>query len=121
MSRPAPAVDAPPDPPVFEAPWHGEVFALTVHLQAQGRFTWPEWTARFGAALAEAGEGTSLDGGDDYFSVWVSALESLLAEDGSAPLSEQARLRAAWEQAYLSTPHGAPVRLPEAGPPEPER
>lgn len=27
--------------PVFEAPWHAHLFALTVHLNESGLFDWP--------------------------------------------------------------------------------
>lgn len=136
MTRPLP--DAVPQP-VFSAPWHAQLFALTVHLNESGLFSWPDWTARFGATLArhglaraqeeardgardgievEAEKGTQygaqhggLDGGDDYFAAWLETLETLLAEGGTAPTAEVETLRAAWETAYLSTPHGDPVRL----------
>lgn len=99
-----------PDP-VFAEPWHAQVFALTVHLNESGRFTWADWTKRFGATLAQHGLNRELDGGDDYFNAWLETLETLLAEDGSAERTEAAQVRAAWEHAYLTTPHGAPVRL----------
>ena len=42
-----------PDP-VFEDPWHAQLFALTVHLNETGCFDWPDWAKRFGATLAAA-------------------------------------------------------------------
>lgn len=99
--------------PVFEAPWHAQVFALTVHLNEAGRFTWPDWTARFGERLAARGLDHSLDGGDDYFTAWVETLEDVLAEQGLAERAAVAEMQAAWEAAYLATPHGAPVKLPD--------
>ena len=42
---------APPEP-VFAEPWHAQLFALTVHLNETGRFTWADWASRFGARLA---------------------------------------------------------------------
>lgn len=99
-----------PDP-AFAEPWHAQVFALTVHLSESGRFSWADWTMRFGATLARHGLNRELDGGNDYFNAWLETLETLLAEDGSAERTEAELMRAAWEQAYLNTPHGAPVRL----------
>jgi nitrile hydratase accessory protein len=104
--------DLPPEP-VFSEPWHGQVFALTVHLNETGHFDWPEWTARFSKTLAAHGLSRELDGGDDYFLAWLETLEGILAEIGQAAPPEVERLRDAWEHAYLSTPHGAPVHLPE--------
>ncbi|WP_417206940.1 nitrile hydratase accessory protein [Antarctobacter sp.] len=97
--------------PVFEAPWHAEAFALAVALEAAGAFTWPEWTQVFGAVLAEHGAAKDLDGGEDYFRAWVAALERICAAKGIAGADDLEALRQAWERAYLSTPHGAPVRI----------
>ncbi|MBL3701942.1 nitrile hydratase accessory protein [Sulfitobacter sp. BDSS02] len=100
--------------PAFAEPWHAQLFALTVHLNESGRFAWPDWAERFGATLAAHGLARDLDGGDDYFTAWLETLEKLLAEQGSALPEEAGSVRAAWERAYLSTPHGEPVRLPES-------
>jgi nitrile hydratase accessory protein len=97
--------------PAFAAPWHAEAFALAVALEARGCFTWPEWTEAFGAVLAEHGQARTLDGGDDYFLAWVTALERILSAKGLAEDVVLAELKAGWETAYLSTPHGHPVRL----------
>lgn len=97
--------------PVFLEPWHAQLFAMTVHLNETGRFDWPDWAARFGATLARHGLARDLDGGDDYFMAWLETLEALLAETGTAAPAETQEVKAAWEQAYLTTPHGQPVRL----------
>ena len=97
--------------PAFEEPWHAQIFALTVHLSEAGHFSWAEWTARLGAALAAHGLGRDLDGGGDYFAAWLDALESLLADRGLAEAESLAALKADWTRAYLETPHGAPVHL----------
>lgn len=103
---------APPHPdPVFTQPWHAQVFALTVHLNEAGLFAWTDWAARFGDTLARHGMNRQLDGGDDYFTAWLETLEALLADLGRAEPAEVERIRAAWETAYLTTPHGDPVRL----------
>ena len=85
-----------PDP-VFEAPWHAQVFALTVHLNEAGRFTWSDWASRFGATLKRHGLARDLDGGADYFTAWLETLETLLSEDGSADAQEQVDMRNAWK------------------------
>lgn len=97
--------------PVFEAPWHAQVFALTVHLNEAGHFVWADWAARFGATLKAHGVARDLDGGDDYFAAWLETLEGLLAEMALADPGAVADMRAAWERAYLSTEHGKPVSL----------
>ncbi|APE42954.1 nitrile hydratase accessory protein [Sulfitobacter alexandrii] len=100
--------------PVFEAPWHAQVFALTVHLNEAGQFSWPDWADRFGATLQRHGMDRDLNGGEDYFAAWLETLEALLAERGMADTGDVGALRDAWEAAYLRTPHGAPVRLDDA-------
>ena len=99
--------------PAFEAPWHAEVFALTVALNEAGQFSWAEWVACFSKQLQQDGLAKELNGGDDYFLAWISALEGLLTERGLADHVGLGTLKAAWTEAYLATPHGAPVRLSE--------
>lgn len=98
--------------PVFQEPWHAQLFSLTVHLNESGQLDWSDWAARFGATLARHGLDRDLDGGDDYFNAWLETLETLLAETGTAAPDEAASVCAAWKRAYLNTPHGVPVRLP---------
>lgn len=100
-----------PPPPTFQEPWHAQLFALTVHLNEAGRFAWPDWAARFSATLKAHGMAKDLDGGDDYFTAWLETLEVLLVEKGWAEAAQVAQMRDAWEQAYVRTPHGAPVHL----------
>ncbi|MBW4710253.1 nitrile hydratase accessory protein [Roseobacter sp. YSTF-M11] len=97
--------------PVFSEPWHAQVFALTVHLNEAGYFDWPDWATRFGATLKAHGLTKELDGGDDYFVAWLETLEHFLASMGMTDITEIAQIRQAWEEAYLATPHGAPVNL----------
>ncbi len=108
------AADMRPSEPAFAAPWHAQVFAITVHLNETGAFAWSEWAERFGAMLKQHGLAKELDGGEDYFNAWLETLEALLVEKGMAEASMLRDLRAAWEAAYLATPHGQPVRLPAA-------
>ena len=97
--------------PVFSESWHAQLFALTVKLNEDGHFSWPDWAARFAATLKAHGVQKELDGGDDYFTAWLETLEGMLADSGQAGRDEADLMKAAWEQAYLTTPHGAPVHL----------
>lgn len=107
------------DTPVFQEPWHAQVFALTVHLNEAGFFPWKDWTEAFGETLARHGLSKELDGGEDYFNAWLETLERVLAVLQMAEPDRVEELRTAWEAAYLATPHGAPVKLGagEAGAP----
>lgn len=102
----------PETPSRFDDPWQAHLFALTVALADAGRFRWPDWAAAFGATLKRHGADRPLDGGSDYYNAWLETLESLLDHQGLAGQAEARRIKAAWEQAYLSTPHGKPVSLP---------
>lgn len=97
--------------PSFEAPWHAQLFALTVHLNEAGHFAWPDWAERFGATLKRHGLAKELNGGDDYFIAWLETLEALMTETGAAEATALSDMHAAWEAAYLRTPHGQPVTL----------
>jgi nitrile hydratase accessory protein len=117
MSEPASSVD--PER-VFSEPWHASVFALTVQLSRAGHFSWTEWSERFGAQLrcVAAADGSADDSrpmpevdSPTYYDVWLATLESLLLERGLASTEDLARLKEAWTEAYLHTPHGKPVAL----------
>ncbi len=98
-------------PGQFDDPWQAQVFALTVALSEAGHFSWHDWTAAFGATLKRHGAGRELDGGEDYFNAWLETLETLLDRTGLAERGAVLALKDAWAAAYLSTPHGQPVRL----------
>ncbi|WP_170428218.1 nitrile hydratase accessory protein [Ruegeria arenilitoris] len=101
--------------PVFAEPWHAQVFAVTVALNEAGRFDWSDWATRFSQTLKRHGLDRDLDGGDDYFHAWLETLEQLLNEQGAAVTGEVIQYKNAWEEAYLTTPHGQPVRLTTGG------
>ncbi|MBO9473300.1 nitrile hydratase accessory protein [Shimia sp. R10_1] len=97
--------------PAFEAPWHAQLFAITVALNEAGHFDWPDWAERFGATLKAHGLVKELDGGEDYFNAWLETLEGFLQDLGVAEAAVLRELKEGWTRAYLNTPHGAPVHL----------
>ena len=99
--------------PVFDQPWQADLFAVTVYLNEQGHFSWSEWTGWFGTGLARRGLEKQLTGGEDYFLVWLETLEAVLQRLDMASIDQLASVKNAWQNAYLATPHGAPVRLPD--------
>jgi len=101
-----------PTPASFEAPWHGQVFALAVTLNEAGHFTWPEWTEMFGARLKSQRGAGPLDGSDDYYVAWVATLERMLIEKNIVAPEALAEMKTLWTEAFLRTPHGKPV-IPE--------
>lgn len=98
-------------PPKFVEPWHAEVFALTLELSDNGHFSWVEWTETFGARLRAAAVADGPLDGSNYYDVWLETLEGVLVTKGLVRTCDMASMREAWKAAYLSTPHGAPVRL----------
>ena len=99
-----------PDHP-FAEPWHAQLFATTHALARAGAFAWPDWTTRFGTALARAEAAGAPKDGSTYYEIWLAAFEAFLAELGLAEPAALADLKAAWAEAYLATPHGQPVKL----------
>ena len=100
------APDATHDVPFQEA-WQAQVYGLAHALSEAGLFTWTEWTQMLGAKLREHPD----DDGSHYYDAWLAALEAMAIAKGAADPSTLARLKAAWSQAYETTPHGKPVAL----------
>jgi nitrile hydratase accessory protein len=92
--------------PVFAEVWQARAFALAVHLNTRGLFTWPEFAAALGAAIAAEPD-------EDYWHAWQHALEAVLALRGVPP-EAIAATAAAWQRAARATPHGTPIRLENA-------
>ena len=103
------------DAPAFSAVWHAQLFALTTHLYDQGLFTWPQWTATLAHQIQvqRVDIGNNEDTEDSYYRAWLAALiVCLMAQDITDDRQLQL-MQDRWASAYLSTPHGQPVRLPE--------
>jgi nitrile hydratase accessory protein len=95
------------DTPVFSEPWQAQAFAMTVHLHAQGLFTWPEWAAALTAQL----KGVSGDDGSTYYLHWLDALEQMVLRKQVGTPDQLHALEHAWEAAAERTPHGQPIEL----------
>lgn len=103
-------MDKPTPPAPFDAPWHGQVFALAVAMNEAGHFGWPEWTEMFGANLNQMRGDTDLDGSDDYYVVWVTTLEQMMVSKGIVVPTMLSEMKTLWTDAFLRTPHGKPVK-----------
>ena len=62
---------------VFSAPWHCEVFALTISLYEKKVFDWALWTAELGNKLKDKPV-SMVDDLDYYYGSWLEALEELI-------------------------------------------
>ena len=94
--------------PVFAEPWEARAFAMAVHLNEQGLFTWPQWAEHFGSALKVntiAGEPQT------YYQVWMATLETIVEIKGIADRQERAKREKEWEDAAARTPHGKAIEL----------
>lgn len=85
---------------------------MTVHLNERGVFTWNEWGAAFSERRRRSAEDSqSEDRPEQYYHDWISALESLLIDKGTASVEALSALKQTWVDAYLRTPHGHPVEI----------
>lgn len=96
------------DEPVFAEPWQAQAFAMTVKLNEQGLFTWPEWAEVFGAEIAAAGPD---DAAENYYAHWLAALEKIVEAKGAMSRDERLERKDAWDRAAKATPHGQPIEL----------
>ena len=103
------------DAPAFSAVWHAQLFALTTHLYDQGLFSWPQWTATLAHHIQAQRDDleNNEDTEDNYYQAWMAALTSCLMDQDITDFRQLQLMQERWASAYLSTPHGQPVRLPE--------
>ena len=102
--------------PAFSAVWHAQLFALTTNLYDQGFFTWSQWTATLAYHIQVQRDDIkySKDTEDSYYQAWMAALTACLVEQDITDVRQLQLMQDRWVSAYLSTPHGQPVRLPES-------
>ena len=93
--------------PVFSEPWQAQAFAMTVHLHAQGLFTWSEWAQALTAQIKAAAQ----DDGSQYYQHWLDALEHMVLRKQVGTVDQLHALEHAWEAAAERTPHGQPIEL----------
>ena len=105
----------------FAEPWQAEAFACTLQLSRQGLFTWAEWVAVFSAEIKTAPVRAGESHNEAYYRQWLTALERIVGQKGAASPAEIDTRQEAWRQAYLNTPHGAPVELANARARRPRR
>jgi len=97
--------------PVFDEPWQAQVLAMVDSLITSGVIEATAWSDTLGNELKKA---QRLDASDDittYYKAVLQALEQLLDRYTDISRTEVSNKRDAWEQAYLATPHGQPVKI----------
>ena len=95
----------------FDEPWHAEVFAVTIHLSEQNLFSWVEWTDAIGKKISKVNPRRSIDGSNDYYTLWLQALIELISTKGITDAEAISDVQKRWADAYRNTPHGKPVKL----------
>ena len=99
------------DEPVFDEPWQAQVLAMADTLITNGVIEAVDWSDTLGEELRKAQTRRASDNITTYYKAALRALEQLLGEYTDISESEVSDKRDAWEQAYLATPHGQPVKL----------
>ena len=97
--------------PVFAEPWEAHAFAIAVKLSEKGLLKWSEWSDALAEEIKKAKEQGLPDFGNTYYQFWISALETILLDKNILKKSDLKSRIDQWRSAYLSTPHGKPVKL----------
>jgi len=95
----------------FDEAWQAEALAIADTLVQNGLFSASAWSNALGEALRQAEADGASDDQQTYYECVLSALESLIAQHSEIDRPSMNAMRADWEQAYLATPHGQPVKL----------
>src|SRR5262249_9285696 len=92
---------------VVDEAWQAQALGLADCLVHAGVISASQWAE----ALGEAVRAQAPDDMETYYNAVISALEALLQRSGTVGTREVAARKAQWERAYLTTPHGQPVKL----------
>jgi nitrile hydratase accessory protein len=97
--------------PLFDEPWQAEALAIADNLVQAGMFSPTLWSDTLGKHLKNAVANGEPDTSLTYYNAVLTALEELVAANSNINQTDMRGKRKDWESAYLSTPHGQPVRL----------
>lgn len=98
----------------FDEPWQAEALAIADTLVQNGMFSAGSWSAALGEALRNAEADGARDDQQTYYQCVVTALEGLITQHSEIDRLAMNTRREDWEQAYLATPHGQPVKLADS-------
>ena len=108
LAEASPEIPLDHDGPVFREPWEAQAFAIAVALHEKGLFSWSEWAKILGSVIAEDAKCSA---GQDYYRLWLAALERIVAEKQVIGDEELHIRQHEWEEAAARTPHGMPIEL----------
>ena len=89
----------------FEKPWHAELFAITILLIKNKIFSWPEWTSCFSEKLQQNRLEGMVDGGDDYYTIWLNTITDMIISKNITDVSYLYEVTQLCVSAYLTKPH----------------
>ncbi len=95
----------------FGQQWHAQVLAMANGLIEAGKISADDWAQSLGAALQSGVEAGNPDTEESYYLAALVALETVTIRNSTITSQQVDARKTAWEQAYLSTPHGEPVQL----------
>ena len=101
--------------PVFAEQWQAEALAMADLLIQDGQLDAKEWAQTLGEQLQHYQADAEADTSDNYYRAVLAALENVINKNALLSAPEITQRQTAWEQAYLSTPHGQPVMLNNNG------
>lgn len=99
--------------PVFQEQWHAEAIAVVELLIANGILTADNWSRTLGDHLAQQPLDDEPYDEGRYYEAFLATLEFILHRDGIASSTDVMQRERDWRRAYLNTPHGKPVVLPD--------
>lgn len=97
--------------PAFDEAWQAQVLAIADTLVQCGMYSASDWSQTLGNELANAEARGDEDNQQTYYECALRALETLVSNHSEIDHAAMAAKRQAWVTAYLSTPHGQPVKL----------
>ncbi len=95
----------------FISPWQADLFAIAVLLCETGHLDRAELSDAVEQAASSASPENGIAAREECFTAALRTLERALAERGVANRREIDSAQDEWRQAYLETPHGAPIKL----------
>lgn len=95
----------------FTSPWQADLFAIAVSLCDAGHLDRAELSEAVEQAMSISSDANGMAAGEEFFAAALQILELALANRDIANPREIDSAQGECRQAYLATPHGAPVRL----------
>ena len=102
-----------PGETVFDEPWQAQVLAMADLLIQSKRITANDWSSALGEQLktTQTVSDDLNDAKENYYKAALIALTTLMDSKNIVSQQQLHNREDDWKSAYLSTPHGKPVRL----------